>query len=237
MAGCGWPVAGPRQRGADCRLVGGLRRHPRRVGSSFFAPRPSSGVTLGAAGRTCTVRGPVAMGMFKSVFKLIIMGRRSSSSCWQAVLVAGGFLLRRPSASRAAPRRRLRRTKSMRSLPTRGAGREWSVWNRRDQAMRIEITAAPRPAPGASGLAEQVRGRRQMTFTAARPASSSHSTSTSRLAPRPGRGCASRRGDGTRVTWTMNGDFGTNPADALVHAARRPHHRPDFDGGSPTHRR
>jgi uncharacterized protein YndB with AHSA1/START domain len=91
--------------------------------------------------------------------------------------------------------------------------KRWTVWNRRDPAMAISYSG---PASGAgAGWAWQSKteGDGRMTFSAAEPGK--------RIAYElyfPDFGTTSKgelllesEGAGTRVTWTMNGNMGSNP--------------------------
>ncbi len=111
--------------------------------------------------------------------------------------------------------------------------KQWSVWNQRDPAMQIEYAGPPSGAGAKWTWHSKSEGDGTMTFTAAEPAKrvaydlyfpDFGTTSTGDLAFAP-------EGDGTRVTWTMNGDMGKNPlfhwmslfADKMVGK--------DFEGG------
>lgn len=111
--------------------------------------------------------------------------------------------------------------------------KQWSVWNQRDPAMKIEYSG---PASGVgAGWAWQSKteGDGKMTFTAAEPGKQVAfdlyfpdfgTTSKGELRFVP-------EASGTRVTWAMNGDMGNNPlyrwfalgADSMVGA--------DFEAG------
>jgi len=111
--------------------------------------------------------------------------------------------------------------------------KRWSVWNQRDPAMAITYSGPPAGSGAAWEWKSKTEGDGKMTFTAAEPGR--------RLAYDlyfPDFGTTSRgdfvlapEGDGTRVTWTMNGNMGTNPlfrwmalfADRMV--------GPDFEAG------
>ena len=169
------------------------------------------------------------MGMLKSVFKwtaivVVVLA---------VVLVAGGFLLpstfsvTRSTLVAAPP------DKVYALVADPRGWKEWSVWNRRDPAMRIEY-GGPASGAGASwAWQSKSEGDGKMTFTAAEPGKlvafdlyfpDFGTTSKGELRFTP-------EGDGTRVTWTMNGDFGTNP---LMHWFTLLADRitgQDFDGG------
>ncbi len=114
-------------------------------------------------------------------------------------------------------------------LPCPGRWKEWSVWNQRDPAM--EITYSGSGAVWAWKSKSEGDGR--MTFTAAEPGKRlGHdlyfpdfgTTSAGELTSVPD-------GTGTRVSWVMNGNMGSNPlyrwialfADGMVGK--------DFEGG------
>jgi len=91
--------------------------------------------------------------------------------------------------------------------------KRWTVWNRRDPDMAITYSG---PASGAGATWEwksKSEGDGRMTFKTAEPNRKVEyelyfpdfgTTSTGALALAPQSGS-------TRVTWTMNGDFGSNP--------------------------
>jgi len=111
--------------------------------------------------------------------------------------------------------------------------KEWSVWNRRDPAMQITYSGPPSGTGAAWAWKSTSEGDGKMTFTAAEPGR--------RVAYDlyfPDFGTTSKGdltfaadGAGTRVTWTMDGDMGSNLlfrwfalfADGMV--------RKDFDAG------
>jgi len=89
----------------------------------------------------------------------------------------------------------------------------WSVWNQRDPAMKIEYSGAPTGVGAVWAWQSKTEGDGKMTFTAAEPARrvgfdlyfpdfGTTSKGELQLAP---------EGGGTRVTWSMNGDMGSNP--------------------------
>lgn len=91
--------------------------------------------------------------------------------------------------------------------------KQWSVWNRRDPNMHIEYSG-PESGTGAKwSWRSKSEGDGQMTFTATDPARrvafdlyfpDFGTTSSGALDFVPD-------GNATRVTWTMNGDMGSNP--------------------------
>ena len=111
--------------------------------------------------------------------------------------------------------------------------KDWGIWSRRDPVMKITYSGPPQGAGAAWAWQSESQGDGKMTFTAAEPGK--------RVAYDlyfPDFGTTSRGdlvltadGDGTKVTWTMNGDMGRNPlfhwmvlfADGMVGK--------DFDGG------
>ncbi len=130
-----------------------------------------------------------------------------------AVLLVGGWLLPSTfSVSRSisvnAPADRIY---AMVANP-RG-WKQWSVWNQRDPAMQIEY-AGPESGAGAQWTwHSKSQGDGRMTFTAAEPGQrvaydlffpDFGTTSSGDLRFKP-------EGSATRVTWTMNGDMGSNP--------------------------
>ena len=169
------------------------------------------------------------MGLLKSVFKWLAIIVLALA----AVLVIGGYFISPTfsvtrSTMIAAPPEKVY---ALVADPRRW--KEWSVWNQRDPAMKIEYSG---PASGVgAGWAWQSKteGDGKMTFTAAEPGK--------RVAFDlyfPDFGTTSKgefvfvpEGTGTKVSWTMNGDFGSNPlfrwfalmADSMTGA--------DFDAG------
>lgn len=111
--------------------------------------------------------------------------------------------------------------------------KQWTVWNRRDPAMQIEYFGPQTGAGAGWSWKSKSEGDGKMTFTAAEagrrvaydlyfPDFGTTSGGDLTLAP---------AGQGTKVTWTMNGDMGSNPlfrwfalnADSMVGK--------DFEGG------
>ena len=91
--------------------------------------------------------------------------------------------------------------------------KQWSAWNRRDPQMQIEYSG-PQQGMGAKwAWKSKSQGDGEMTFTSVEPGRRVSfdlyfpdfgTTSKGELRFDP-------TGSGTRVTWTMNGDMGTNP--------------------------
>jgi len=111
--------------------------------------------------------------------------------------------------------------------------KQWSVWNQRDPAMKIDYSGPPSGVGAAWSWQSKSEGGGKMTFTAAEPGQrvgfdllllDFGTTSKGELQFAP-------EGSGTRVTWTMDGSMGSNPlyhwfalgADAMI--------GPDFAGG------
>ncbi len=109
----------------------------------------------------------------------------------------------------------------------------WSVWNQRDPAMQITYEGPPRGAGAVWSWKSGTEGDGRMSFTAAEPGRrlaydlffpDFGTTSKGEITLQPS-------GSGTQVTWTMNGNMGTNPmfrwvalfADRMVGA--------DFEAG------
>ncbi len=111
--------------------------------------------------------------------------------------------------------------------------KEWSVWNRRDPAMQVTYSGPESGAGAAWAWKSASEGDGKMSFTAAEPGKrvafdlyfpDFGTTSTGELT-------FAAEGSGTRVTWAMNGNMGSNPlfrwmalfADRMVGK--------DFEGG------
>jgi uncharacterized protein YndB with AHSA1/START domain len=111
--------------------------------------------------------------------------------------------------------------------------KEWSVWNRRDPAMQISYEGPVSGVGAVWAWKSTSEGDGRMSFTAAEPGKrlgydlyfpDFGTTSTGEITMAPEAG-------GTRVTWSMNGNMGSNPmfrwialfADRMVGA--------DFEGG------
>ena len=91
--------------------------------------------------------------------------------------------------------------------------KQWSVWNQRDPAMKIDYTGPASGVGAAWAWQSKSEGDGKMTITAAEPAKrvgfdlyfpDFGTTSHGELNFTP-------EGGGTRVTWSMNGDMGRNP--------------------------
>ncbi len=111
--------------------------------------------------------------------------------------------------------------------------KEWSVWNRRDPAMKIEYSGPESGAGAAWAWQSKSEGDGKMTFTAADPPKlvafdlyipDFGTTSKGELRFVP-------EGSATRVSWTMNGDMGTNPLFHWFALGADSMTGPDFEGG------
>lgn len=130
-----------------------------------------------------------------------------------AVLVIGGYLLSpkftvtRSIVIEAPPEKVYTLVASPRQWT------QWSVWNQRDPAMKIDY-GGPESGTGAKwSWHSESEGDGSMTFTSAEPGQrvayelyfpDFGTTSTGEIALAP-------QGSGTQVMWTMNGDMGSNP--------------------------
>lgn len=111
--------------------------------------------------------------------------------------------------------------------------KEWTVWNQRDPAMQITYSGPPSGSGAGWAWKSKTEGDGRMTFTTAEPPRrlgyelffpDFGTTSTGEL-------LLETAGSGTRVSWIMNGDMGSNVmfrwmtlfADRMVGK--------DFDGG------
>lgn len=90
---------------------------------------------------------------------------------------------------------------------------DWSVWHQRDPAMQITYSGPPIGAGAAWEWKSKTEGDGKMTFTTAEPGKRlgydlyfPDFGTTSQ-----GDFTLSADGAGTRVTWAMNGNMGTNP--------------------------
>jgi uncharacterized protein YndB with AHSA1/START domain len=111
--------------------------------------------------------------------------------------------------------------------------KDWTVWNRRDPQMQIEYSG-PASGPGSAwAWKSKTEGEGRMSFTAAEPPSrvayelyfpDFGTTSTGELSLAADAG-------GTRVTWTMNGDMGSNPLFRWMALASDRMIGPDFEAG------
>lgn len=91
--------------------------------------------------------------------------------------------------------------------------KDWSVWNRRDPAMVVSYSGAASGAGAVWAWKSASEGDGRMSFTAVEPG-----RKVAYDLYFPDFGTTSRgdlsfvpEGTGTKVTWTMNGDMGSNP--------------------------
>jgi uncharacterized protein YndB with AHSA1/START domain len=150
-----------------------------------------------------------------------------------AVLWAGGYALsseftvKRSTVVNATP------AKVYSLIASPRQWKQWSVWNQRDPGMQIDYSGPQAGVGAAWAWKSKSEGDGKMTFTAAEPDKKlvydlyfpdfgTTSSGNFELTP---------EGSGTRVTWTMNGNMGSNPmfrwialfADKMVGA--------DFEAG------
>lgn len=111
--------------------------------------------------------------------------------------------------------------------------KEWTVWNRRDAAMKIEYFGAASGAGSGWAWKSASEGDGRMTLTAAEPNRrvafdlyfpDFDSTSTGVLRFDP-------EGPGTKVTWAMDGDMGRNPIARWMGLFMNDMAGKDFDAG------
>ena len=150
-----------------------------------------------------------------------------------AVLVIGGYVL--------SPRFTVARSVQIDAPPDKVYAliasprewKQWSVWNQRDPAMQITY-AGPESGAGAKwSWHSKSQGDGSMTFTAAEPPRrvafelyfpDFGTTSTGELVLGP-------VGNGTQVTWSMNGDMGGNPVFRWIALFADRMVGKDFDAG------
>ncbi|HXF44955.1 MAG TPA: SRPBCC family protein [Burkholderiaceae bacterium] len=111
--------------------------------------------------------------------------------------------------------------------------KRWTVWNRRDPAMKMEYGGAPAGAGAKWSWQSGSEGSGNMEFTEAKPGE--------RIAYRlsfPEFGMQSSglltivpTGDGVRVTWTNEGDMGASPVSRWFGLFMDRLVGPDFEGG------
>jgi uncharacterized protein YndB with AHSA1/START domain len=111
--------------------------------------------------------------------------------------------------------------------------KNWTVWNRRDPAMTMTYSGAPSGAGAAWEWKSKTQGDGKMTFTAAEPGKrvgydlyfpDFGTTSSGDLLLSP-------EGSGTKVTWTMNGNMGSNPLYRWMALFMDKMVGPDFEAG------
>jgi uncharacterized protein YndB with AHSA1/START domain len=111
--------------------------------------------------------------------------------------------------------------------------KRWTVWNRRDPAMKMEYSGPPSGGGAKWSWQSASEGSGSMEFTDARPAE--------RIAYRlsfPEFGMQSNgvlsiapAGGGVRVTWTNEGDLGSSPVNRWFGLMMDRMVGPDFEGG------
>jgi uncharacterized protein YndB with AHSA1/START domain len=111
--------------------------------------------------------------------------------------------------------------------------KRWTVWNQRDPAMQITYSGPPSGVGAGWAWKSQSEGDGKMSFTAAEP--------NRRLAYElffPDFGTTSTgalelatEGTGTKVTWRMNGDMGSNPLFRWMALFGDRMVGPDFEAG------
>ena len=110
---------------------------------------------------------------------------------------------------------------------------EWSVWTRRDPAMKIIYSGPPFGMGAKWSWQSKSEGNGSMEFTRVEPDRAveyaltfadfnMRSTGALRLEP---------TGGGTRVTWSSAGDVGGNPLKHYIAATMDRMVGPDFEGG------
>jgi uncharacterized protein YndB with AHSA1/START domain len=111
--------------------------------------------------------------------------------------------------------------------------KNWTVWNRRDPAMTMTYSGAPSGAGAVWEWKSKTQGDGKMTFTAAEPGKrvgydlyfpDFGTTSSGDLLLSP-------EGSGTKVTWTMNGNMGSNPLYRWMALFMDKMVGPDFEAG------
>lgn len=111
--------------------------------------------------------------------------------------------------------------------------KRWTVWNRRDPAMAITYSGPPSGVGAGWEWKSQSEGDGKMTFTAAEPGRrvaydlffpDFGTTSSGDLLLSPD-------GSGTKVTWTMNGNMGSNPLMRWMALFMDRMVGPDFEAG------
>jgi uncharacterized protein YndB with AHSA1/START domain len=111
--------------------------------------------------------------------------------------------------------------------------KRWTVWNQRDPSMTITYSGPPSGAGAAWEWKSKSEGDGKMSFSAAEPGQrlayslyfpdfGTTSHGELRLAP---------AGTGTQVTWTMNGDMGSNPLFRWIALFGDRMVGPDFEAG------
>jgi uncharacterized protein YndB with AHSA1/START domain len=109
----------------------------------------------------------------------------------------------------------------------------WSVWNKRDPAMKVVYSGAPAGAGAKWNWESKTEGVGEMEFTRSEPPKllayklffpefGTLATGTLTLVP---------AGGGTRITWTNDGDMGGNPLKHYLALFMDRMIGPDFEAG------
>lgn len=149
------------------------------------------------------------------------------------VLVAGGYAL--------SPKFSVARSTTIAAPPDKVYSliadprewKRWSVWNQRDPAMQITYSGPPSGAGAAWAWTSKNEGDGKMTFTAAEPSRRlaydlyfpDFGTTSSGALELASAGAA------TKVTWSMNGDMGSNPLYRWIALFGDRMVGPDFEAG------
>jgi len=111
--------------------------------------------------------------------------------------------------------------------------KEWAVWNRRDPAMQMQYSGAESGAGAKWNWQSATQGNGVMEFTAAVP-----DKRVDYALSFPDLGMTTRGqlrlapdGAGTRVTWTNEGDMGSNPINRYFGLVMDRLVGPDFEAG------
>jgi uncharacterized protein YndB with AHSA1/START domain len=111
--------------------------------------------------------------------------------------------------------------------------KRWTVWNQRDPTMAVTYSGPPTGVGAAWEWKSKTEGDGKMTFTAAEPGKrlgyelyfpDFGTTSGGALELMP-------EGSGTKVTWTMNGNMGSNPLFRWIALFGDRMVGPDFEAG------
>jgi uncharacterized protein YndB with AHSA1/START domain len=111
--------------------------------------------------------------------------------------------------------------------------KRWTVWNQRDPAMAITYSGPPAGVGAAWEWKSKTEGDGKMSFTAAEPGKrlgydlffpDFGTTSSGALE-------LAAEGNGTKVTWTMNGNMGSNPLFRWIALFGDKMVGPDFEAG------
>ena len=111
--------------------------------------------------------------------------------------------------------------------------KRWSVWNRRDPSMTMQYSGPPSGSGARWAWKSASEGNGEMEFTAAVVNERiDYALSFPEMGMRSrGQLRLETAGAGTRVTWTNEGDMGTNPVNRYVGLFMDRLVGPDFEGG------